>query len=467
MKAEASKFFKGIRFRTWMIFTVFASLILLVLWILQLSLVTPYYRSAKINSVQSIADNIEHMIVNDQPLYLAEQLARDNAMCLSVVDIHGNVTDFNGIGSSCYISYSSDFNFDNFYQQIIESANKEANYFIDYGGEMIVFGRNVSPHLGNFILLINAKITPEPAGLALIQNQFVFLTIIVLLLATAASLLIARTYSEPFITLTDSAKKLAEGDLEVTFENHSNSYNEVNDLADSLNYATDKLKKIDQLRLDLIANVSHDIKTPLTMIMAYSEMISDFSKDDEKLLLEHLDVIRSEAKYLDTLVEDILELSILQSGNITLKLSLFNLNDLIKNVISHFNFNIKFESSQEFVVEADEIKISQVLYNLINNAIKHSQGDLIVIKLTQIDDDVMVSVIDNGVGVKEEDLESIWERYYKIDKNFHRDFKSSGLGLSIAKGIIDAHQQTVGLNSVLNEGSEFYFTLHVIYKQSK
>lgn len=438
-----------------------------MLWGLQLSLITPYYRNAKINAVQSIADNIEHMIMSDQPLYLAEQLARDNAMCLSIIDIYGNTTDFNGIGSSCYVSYSSEFDLDSFYKQIIESPQSEANYFIDYGGEMIVFGRVISPHLGNFILLINAKITPEPAGLALIQNQFVFLTIIVLVFATGASLLIAKSYSEPFITLTESAKKLAEGDLDVTFENHPQSYNEVNDLADSLNYATDKLKKIDQLRLDLIANVSHDIKTPLTMIMAYSEMISDFSKDDQKLLLEHLDVIRSEAKYLDMLVEDILELSILQSGNITLNLSLFNLNDLMKNVMSHFDFNIKFIFDHEYVVEADEIKINQVLYNLINNAIKHSHGDTITLKLQEYEKKVLVSVIDNGVGINEADLDNIWERYYKIDKNFHRDFKSSGLGLSIAKGIIDAHEQIVGVNSVKDEGSEFYFTLKVIYKEMK
>lgn len=464
MKADSNKIFKGIRFRTWLIFTVFASVILLVLWVLQLNLITPYYRNAKINSVQSIADNIEQMIINNEPLYLAEQLARDNAMCLSVVDVHGNTTDFNGIGSSCYVTYSNDFNLQEFSATIFDSPNLESNYFIDYGGEMIVFGRLVSPHLGNFILLINAKITPEPAGLALIQNQFVFLTIIVLLFATGASLLIARSYSRPFITLTNSARKLAEGDLNVTFEHHEDTYNEVNELADSLNYATDKLKKIDQLRLDLIANVSHDIKTPLTMIMAYSEMISDFSKDDEKLLLEHLDVIRSEAHYLDTLVEDILELSILQSGNIKLNMSVFSLEELLNDVTAHFNFNIKISMDAQYDVEADEMKITQVLYNLVNNAIKHSKGDLITLQARSYEKNVLISVIDNGEGIEEKNLDSIWDRYYKIDKNFHRDFNSTGLGLSIAKGILDAHNQVSGVNSMLNKGSEFYFTLNVVKK---
>ncbi len=398
------------------------------------------------------------MIINDEPL-LVDQLARDNALCLSVVDIYGKHTDFNGIGSSCYINYNSDFNIEELYTQSLESANHESSYFVDYGGEMIVFGRVINPHLGSYLLLINAKITPEPAGLALIQNQFVFLTIIVLLFATVASLLIARSYSAPFVALTESAKKLAEGDLDVSFEADHNVYNEVDDLANTLNYATDKLKKIDQLRLDLIANVSHDIKTPLTMIMAYSEMISDFSKDDQKLLLEHLEVIRSEANYLDTLVEDILELSMLQSGNLVLNPELINVNELVRSTISHFDKEIDFIENTEVSLKLDEIKINQVLYNLINNAIKHSQAEHITVMIDEVDAYLRVSVIDDGVGIEPENLENIWERYYKIDKNFHRDYKSSGLGLSIAKEIILAHKGRVGVSSTLNKGSKFYFEI--------
>ncbi len=442
-----------------MIFTVFASVILLLLWILQLSLITPYYRNAKINSVQTIADNIETMIMNDQSLYPINQLARDNALCLTVIDVYGQSTDFNGIGSSCYITYNHKFNLEDFYVKMLESPEHEANYFIDNNEEMIVFGRIISPHLGSYILLINARITPEPAGLALIQNQFVFLTIIVLLFATVASLLIARTFSEPFITLTKSAKRLAEGDLDVSFDYDQNIYNEVNDLADSLNYATDQLKKMEQLRLDLMANVSHDIKTPLTMIMAYSEMISDFSKNDEELLLEHLDVIRSEAKYLDTLVEDILELSILQSGNLSLNLTEFKIKDFIFKAVKHFDFKIDVKLDFDCLVVADEVKITQVLYNFINNAHKHANANNISITVMDEGDVLRIMVVDDGIGISKEDLDNIWERYYKIDKNFSRDYRSSGLGLSIAKGIMDSHKQEIGAISTLTKGSTFYFTI--------
>lgn len=458
MKANALKFFKGIRFQTWLIFTLFASMILLFLWVLQVNLVAPYYRSSKINTVQEIADRVETMLYNDESLSSIEQTVRDNALCLSIVDNNSNYTNFNGIGSSCFIT-SSDFSFPKFYIDIVNSDSKDANFFIDNGEEMIVYGRQISPHLGNFILLINARVTPESAGFALILNQFVILTIIVLIIATIASLIIARTYSEPFIALTNSARKLAEGNLDVYFDNTHSMYNEVNDLADSLNYATNKLKKIDELRLDLIANVSHDIKTPLTMIMTYAEMISDFSKDDEALLMEHLKVIRSEADYLDRLVEDILELSVLQSGNLLLNLSDINLNDLITQTIAHFNVDIKFYYDAEYIVHADDIKITQVLHNFITNAIKHSKAKLIEVEIKRHKDKVRVSVIDNGQGIEEENLENIWERYYKIDKNFHRDISSSGLGLSISKGIIDAHNEIIGVNSKLNEGSEFFFEL--------
>lgn len=464
MKASLFKITRGITFRTWAIFTAFASIILIALWLLQLSLVTPYYRNAKINAVQTFADNIETMIYNNESLNSLNQLAQDNALCIAIIDNYGNVTPYNGIGSSCYIASGFEengFDYDEFYAKIVNSSNHEANYFVDYGSEMIVFGRQINPHLGSFTLLINAKITPEKAGLILIQNQFILLTIIVLILATIASLIIAKNMSKPFIDMTTSARKLAAGNFNVSFDVSDKQYNEFTDLAETLNYATEKLKRMDQLRMDLIANVSHDIKTPLTMILAYSEMINDFSKDNPELLKEHLEVIQSEAKYLDLLVDDILELSIAESGNMNLNMSIFSINQLLLKAKDHFkvDINIHVEALKDYWVQADELRIQQVLYNFIKNAINHADATTIILRVKKEHDLIKVSVIDNGIGIKEEELSTIWDRYFKIDKNFTRDFHSSGLGLSISKGIINSHNQEVGVISKYKSGSEFYFYL--------
>ncbi len=265
--------------------------------------------------------------------------------------------------------------------------------------------------------------------------------------------------------MTESAKKLAKRDFDVKFDTTGIDFNEFKDLAETLNYATDELKKVDELRLDLIANVSHDIKTPLTMIMAYTEMIQDFSKDDQKLLLQHLDVISTEANYLDNLVENMLELSMLQSGSITLEEEKFNLNNLLEEMISLFKHKevvINYNFEQTFNVKADRVKIGQVIYNFINNAIKYSKDKPIEIKLSKNNNNVRVSVIDFGVGIDKKNLAYVWDRYYRIDKNFARDQEGQGLGLSIARGILIAHNANFGINSELDKGSEFYFDLKII-----
>ena len=198
--------FKGLRINTWLILSVFAGGILVVLWFLQLNLLPPYYRAAKIGSVRSIADNVEMMIKSDQPLSSMYQVARDNSLCLQLIDSYENTSNFNGIGSGCYIdttlrSNKGNFDYDDMVKNIRESENLEHNYLIDYGSEMIVYGRVIDAHLGRYILLINAPVTPEKAGMVLIQNQFIVLTIIVLGFAAIVSFIISKKISEPFIMI--------------------------------------------------------------------------------------------------------------------------------------------------------------------------------------------------------------------------------------------------------------------------
>ena len=457
----------GLTFNTWLIFTLFASAILIMLWFLQLSLLPPYYRAAKIGSVKSIADNIEIMINNNQPLNTLNQTVRENSLCIQLVDNFNNKSFFNGLGSGCYLENTNKnnedkFNYNEVKESILASEENEYNYLIDYGSEMVVYGRVLDANLGRYILLINAPVTPESAGFELIQNQFVYLTILVLAFATIASIIIARRISKPFITMTKSAKSLADQNFDVQFYAKGIQFNEFEDLTQSLNYATQELKKVEQLRVDLIANVSHDIKTPLTMILAYTEMIQDFSKDDKELLLEHLDVIMAEAKYLDTLVENMFELSMLQSGSIKLNLEKFNLNDLVNEIANLFKkekINVSFKNNNNYIVEADRVKIGQVIHNFITNAIKYADNSPIEVKLSHKQSMVRLSVIDRGPGISEEELKYVWDRYYRIDKNFHREKQGSGLGLSIARGIIIAHHGLYGVESQKNKGSEFFFEI--------
>ncbi|MBR2577477.1 MAG: sensor histidine kinase, partial [Erysipelotrichaceae bacterium] len=224
------------------------------------------------------------------------------------------------------------------------------------------------------------------------------------------------------------------------------------------------------LRKDLVANVSHDIKTPLTVIRSYAEMIKDISGDDPVKRNEHLDVILQETEYLAKLINDMQEYSKMQAGYIELNKTNFDLEEATETVSELLyslieEKNIKFSRNLvSVIVYADEIKISQVIYNFLSNAIKHSNdGGEIKINIIDSEEKVRFEVIDNGDGISEEALPYVWDRYYKIDKKFKRNENSTGLGLAIAKAILEGHKAVYGVNSKLGEGSTFFFELSKDY----
>ena len=272
--------------------------------------------------------------------------------------------------------------------------------------------------------------------------------------------------------MNDTAKKLSKGDYNIVFEKCG--YEELDELADTLNKATNSLERTDEIKRELIANVSHDLKTPLTMIKAYSEMIRDLSGDNKEKREEHLKVIIDETDRLTRLVNDMMDLSKIESGIISINKEKINFTEMASSLIDRIKLsNIDTEHTIEYIIPkdlyvlADKTKIEQVLYNLIINAIKHSgEGEKkILIKATATQKRVKVEVIDNGVGISKEDLEHIWDRYYKASDSFTRQVQGSGLGLSIVKNILIKHSSDFGVESELGNGSNFWFDLERISKK--
>lgn len=218
-------------------------------------------------------------------------------------------------------------------------------------------------------------------------------------------------------------------------------YKEISELADTLNYTVSELTKSELLQRELIANVSHDLRTPLTMITAYAEVMRDLPGENTP---ENLQVIIDEAKRLTELVNDLLDISKLQAGVQKLERKEYNLTESIKSVMKRYaklveqqGYDITFEYREpEVWVEADEYKIYQVLYNLVNNAVNYT-----------------------GEGIAPEQLNHVWDRYYKIDKNHKRAVMGTGLGLSIVKNILQLHDAPFGVITEIGKGSIFWFEL--------
>ena len=241
------------------------------------------------------------------------------------------------------------------------------------------------------------------------------------------------------------------------------------ELASTLNYAAGELSKVEGLRRDLLANVSHDLRTPLTMIKGYGEVMRDLPGENTP---ENVQIIIDEAERLTNLVNDLLDLSKLEAGVLPLEKTRFNLTESIRAILHRYDkladYRFSFHCGEEVWVDADELKISQVVYNLVNNAITYSGEDkTITLSQTVEGDKVRISVTDTGEGIPQEKLKDIWERYYKVDKEHKRAQMGSGLGLSIVKNILDMHGGQYGVESMLGRGSTFWFELPVSGEESE
>ena len=244
------------------------------------------------------------------------------------------------------------------------------------------------------------------------------------------------------------------------------SYREIAQLSETLNQAAVELAKAEGLQRELIANVSHDLRTPLTMITAYSEIMRDLPGENSP---ENVQVIIDEAKRLTSLVNDLLDVSKLQAGVMELNLKEYDLTASIESVLARYSkfleqngYTVDFEYDRNILVVADEDKMYQVIYNLVNNAINYTGEDKKIIVRQRVAGSIArIEVIDTGEGIAPEELTNVWERYYKVDKNHKRAVMGTGLGLSIVKNVLKLHGLSYGVNSEVGKGTCFWFEISV------
>ena len=282
------------------------------------------------------------------------------------------------------------------------------------------------------------------------------------------ALFISDKISKPITELSNSAKKLAKGKFDTKFETDS-EIEEIKELSNALELAKNELSKTDELRKDLMANVGHDLRTPLTMIKAYAEMSRDLETQTEEKRKENMSIIIEETDRLNVLVSDILDLSKLQSKTYELKIEEFDLIELIQNIIKRYyilidseGYMFEFNNKQkEIIVSADKKRIEQVIYNLINNAVNYTgKNKKVYINVKENKDTVRVEIKDTGKGLEKEEIDKIWDKYYHNEKKHKRNTFGTGLGLSIVKTILETHGYKYGVNSTKGKGTTFYFEIN-------
>lgn len=269
----------------------------------------------------------------------------------------------------------------------------------------------------------------------------------------------------PLRKVTEAAKQYASGNLE--YEIPVNTEDEMGYLSASLNYMSSQLKDMEDYQKKFVANVSHDFRSPLTSIKGYVEAMVDGTIPSE-LHEKYLKIILFETERLTDLTQDLLTLNEFDTKNLLLNKEIFDIHEMIKNVAASFEGTctqkkISIEllfATKHLNVYADKRKIQQVLYNLIDNAIKFSDPDSsITIETTRRGDKIYTSVKDDGIGIPRNSLNKIWERFYKSDLSRGKDKKGTGLGLAIVKEAIQAHGENINVISTEGVGTEFIFSL--------
>lgn len=465
---------KSIKFKTWLYFILFAIFLMLILWFFQVLLLNSFYSVMKDEQTQHVAKNIEtayNTKSNDKFLKIVENISNSNDMYIYVVSYDGETMYFKPSGDNTsaqyYIDQIETIN-DTMLKEKVSSTYKRIKS-ADDSKDVLAYGKLLTAQDREPLLVyIFSPLYPVNSTIKILTNQLIYVTILSLMVACLISFYLSIRITRPLRKLTRSADRLAAGEYGIVFR--GGHYTEINNLADTLTRASIELEKSDMLQKDLIANVSHDLRTPLTMIKSYAEMIRDLSGDNPKKREQHLQVIIEETDRLNMLVGDLLSLSRMQSGKMVLNPVDFSITDAVRSILNTYKimemengYKFHLSSSYNYIVHGDREKINQVVSNLIANAVKFSGEDKTVnISLKRRGRSVLCRIEDHGIGIAPEELNHVWERYYRASSNMVRSSEGSGLGLSIVKEILTLHKVNYGVESTVGNGTTFWFELDFV-----
>lgn len=396
-----------------------------------------FYLGQQYDSLRASASEIYNSIKNNQPVTEAN---------INAVLIQGN---------NVTLLTQSKMGMMPFIHSLGDSALDTKGVFKNgMGAEFLYY--KLQTDMGDIVAYQSNKYSSDYLKAIYIILSFIF--ILAILISIPLISYVGRIFTNPILKLQKVAHQLAKGNFEVDCT--VNTKDEIETLSNSLSDMAEGLKKKYQLQRDFIANVSHDFKTPLSVIRSYSEAVSDGLTDDEATKRYARDIIK-EVDRLNSFVTDLLQLSKLQDGAYVLSRQFINLQDLVHESVDHFTPILKSRnisiSINVFPVEiyADKKSIQRVLYNFIDNAIKFSfDNSKIEIFTTFPENSIVLSVRDFGSGIEKHLLEDIWDKYYKNNQS-----GGMGLGLPICREILKMHGYEYGVNSTSKEGTEFHFTV--------
>ena len=470
--------FHSINFILWLSFLIFAAFIIGMTWIFQTTLLRVFFKEQVKQDLDSLGQEATTVLSASFPVLTGDRrvdtlidfLQGENpAATLLILDDSGEVLYPTDVRTGeTEEDVVPDFELFSRIRYELGGAGEDIGAVImELNGSSYAYMSVIGAEAGTnrpVYLYISYSTELSNMAFATMRLQLVLISVVVIFLALIISAFLSLKLTKPISQITKAAKRMATGDFSVNFKGEY-SYAEMDALAETLDYAKEEIEKSDQLQKEVLANVTHDLKTPLTMIKAYASMIKEISGDNPEKRAKHTQVIIDESDRLTSLVNDILNLSKIRSGMDSLKIENFNLSEFVHTVIERFDYLcetkgyvIEREIEDELYTEADMEKIEQVVYNLVGNAVNYTGDDKkIRVGLARAEGGKLrFTVSDTGRGIPEEERKTIWDRYYRSSETHKRPIRGTGLGLSIVKTILIKHGFDLGVESEVGKGSTFY-----------
>jgi len=461
-KPKKLKRLKSVNFAMWEYFCLLAFLLILIIEVVFYFVVSTNLESKARSTLMNIGNEVTREVSSghgDLPYIISSYL--DEGIGIYVINTEGEVMLPENAVMNDEKSRIAEM------QKRLERLEKGKNVIYSFGDGLNyavkIDMRRAEPNAECYVL-VSYPLQIVRGTVTSLQLYFILLGASALVLAFLISYPFSKKLTGGLKTMSDTAVLLAKGDYTVEFTNVD--YTEMAQLSDTLNYVRDEVKKSEDFQREILANVTHDLKTPLTMIKAYASMVKEISGDNPEKRDKHLQVIIDEADRLTGLVNDVLSVSKLQSNIDEINPKVFNLTELVYSIINKFGYlqetqgySFMLDVDSELYTRADEEKISQVIYNLVGNASNYTGADKTVYISLKLSDDgkrIKFSVRDTGKGIPKENLPDIWNRYYRVKENHSRPVKGTGLGLNIVKAILQNHSFDFGVESEVGKGSTFW-----------
>ena len=457
---------------------IFCILTASIVFLFQIVLLQPMYEANKIKSIETVGSFVEKFIEDERLDEFVDYMQSQSDTCIMVYQSSSSGGMQGSIGNrGCMISSITNSERAKFVTKAIGSknhsylarvTNNSSDLGVDgdqgYNLDTIVYTKIVNAADYSSIIMVSGNITPLNATTETLASQMRYIALFMIVAVAILTLLMYRHIAKPIIGITSNAKQLPQG--KYTIDPKTNRYKEAADLNNTLVQAANDIQKADKAKRDLISNVSHDLRTPLTMIGGYGEMMIDLPEEKTD---ENIQVIVDETKRLNALVNDLLDMSRLQDGRIVLHKEVFDISALLKTQLQKYDvyrmqegYTIESELLDTIYVNADKKRIEQVINNFLNNAVNYGgEAKHIIVREIKKENTVRIEVQDFGEGIDPEDLDNIWDRYYKVDKEHVRVANGSGIGLNIVKQLLELHGVPYGVKSSKGKGSTFYFEMPI------